>query len=264
MSTAHNPDICDDSGHPDVAKLAAHTTHVTFKKNDVILTPSEKTTSVHTVVSGLVKVYTLDSQGNENMGALYGPGDVFPMGWIIQERHQNAYFKAVTECEIALLPKDIFLAQLKTSPDLAYMVIQKLLEQIYVYAARANNLGLRYARERLAYRLLVMAARFGVHGSTEIILPYITQQDMASTINVSRENVNREIVRLEKLGTITYSRKSIIIHSPAALRKELGKGVQVMFFDSDDRNTTPEKPSAWNVGDGFGQNSALDTNPQPK
>jgi CRP/FNR family cyclic AMP-dependent transcriptional regulator len=159
MSTAHNPDICDDSGHPDVAKLAAHTTHVTFKKNDVILTPSEKTTSVHTVVSGLVKVYTLDSQGNENMGALYGPGDVFPMGWIIQERHQNAYFKAVTECEIALLPKDIFLAQLKTSPDLAYMVIQKLLEQIYVYAARANNLGLRYARERLAYRLLVMAAR---------------------------------------------------------------------------------------------------------
>jgi CRP-like cAMP-binding protein len=240
MSARQNQDPYGDADHPDIVKLAEHTTRVNFKKGEVILTPSQKTQHVHTVISGLVKVYTLDSQGTENMGALYGKGDMFPMGWIIQERHQHACFKAVTDCEIALLPKDIFLSQLKTSPDLSYMIILKLLEQMYVYAARANNLGLRYARERLAYRLLVMSARFGVHNSPEITIPYVTQQDMASTINVSRENVNREIVRLEKLGIITYSRKSIIIHDPMALRKELGKGVQVMFFDNDQTTVLEE------------------------
>lgn len=225
-----------DWDDPETMKLFGHTERVKYKKGEIILEPTDKTGHVHTILSGLVKVYTVDAQGNENMGAIYRRGDVFPLGWIIQERHQSAYFKTMTDCEIALLPKDMFLAQLKTSPQLAFATILKLLEMMYVYAAQANNLGLRYARERLAYRLLVMSARFGAREDKgpAITLPHITQQDMASAINVSRENVNREITRLEKLGIITYSRSAITIHDPDALRKELGKGVQVMFFDDSD------------------------------
>lgn len=233
MDGTHDRDLYDiDWDNPDVANLFKQARKTSFKKGDILLRPYDETEYVHTLLSGLVKVYTIDAQGNENMGIIYGRGDVFPIGWIIQERHQHAYFQAMTDCEIALLPKGIFLEQLKVNPMLAFAVIQKLLEQIYVYAARANNLGLRYARERLAYRLLVLCARFGTRQPDgSITIPHITQQDLASTINVSRENVNREIIRLEKMGIVSYTRSAITIYQPNALRKELGKGVQVMFFD---------------------------------
>lgn len=239
---AYDRTIHDNAwNHPDVVKTFESVKRTLHKKGDVLLRPYDETSFVHTVRAGLVKVYTMDSQGNENMVAIYGSGDMFPMGWIIQERHQNAYFQAMTDCEIATLPRDYFLSRIKSNPHVAFAVIQKLLEQIYVYAARANNLGLRYARERLAYRLLVLSARFGTPepGSQSVSIPHITQQDLASTINVSRENVNREITRLEKMGIITYNRRAITIHDPAALRKELGKGVQVMFYD-DPRPTSTE------------------------
>jgi CRP-like cAMP-binding protein len=220
-----------DWSHPDIAKVFEQSKHRKYKKGDILLKPTDKTDYVHTILSGLVKVYTVDSQGNETLGVIYGRGDMFPLGWVIQQRHQSAYFQAITACEIALISRNIFVAQLKSSPHFSYAITQKLLEQLYVYAARANNLGLRYARERLAYRLLVFAARFGKREGGSIVAPHITQQDIAAAINVSRENVNRELIRLEKMGIISYSRSAIIIRDPAALRKELGKGVQVMFFD---------------------------------
>jgi len=219
--------------HPDVSKLLENVERRTFKKGDIILRPSEKTEHVFIIVSGLIKAYSVDAQGNESLAMISGQNEMFPLGWIIQERIQGAYFQAMNDCEVILLPRKVFLSEMNASPRFSFLIIQALLEQIYVIAARANNLGLKYARERLAYRLLVFASRFGYKEGDSLVAPHITQQDLASAINVSRENVNREITRLEKMGVISYTRSAITIHDPVALRKEISKNVQVLFFDSD-------------------------------
>lgn len=228
-----------DWDNPNMAQLFQQAERVSFKKGDIILRPSNEVEYVHTLLSGLVKLYTVDTHGNEVISIIYGRGDVYPIGWIIEERLQNAYFHAITDGESALLPRNAFREQLKTNAALSFAIAQKLSEQMYVYAARANNLALRYARERLAYRLLILGARFGTqHADGSIVIPHITQQDIASAINVSRENVNREVIRLEKKGIITYARSGIVIHNPLTLRAELGKGVQVMFFDDSQSHSS--------------------------
>jgi CRP-like cAMP-binding protein len=66
------------------------------------------------------------------------------------------------------------------------------------------NLEYRTVRERLISFLLTMSIRFGkktIMGTT-INVP-LRQQDIASSINASRETTSRELTALEKKGLIT-------------------------------------------------------------
>jgi CRP-like cAMP-binding protein len=101
-----------------------------------------------------------------------------------------------------------------------------------LYASTLNNLGLKYASQRLCYRLLVLASRFGQKKGKTTTIPYISHSDLASSISLAREVVSREISRLEKLGVIEYGRSGILVKDSKHLQDEIGKDVSIIFFDN--------------------------------
>jgi CRP-like cAMP-binding protein len=218
-----------DPNDPEVSEFLKTVKLVKYRKGEIILRPYDDPPYIYAIQAGYVKLYSIDSKGEQNILVIYGPGDIFPFSWIIDKVRPSVYYQAISPCEVTLLPQEVFNSRVKSTVDISIAVMRKILQQFYVISSRLNNLELKYARERLAYRLLMLAARFG----STIILPHITQQDLAGTINMTRENVSREISRLQKLRVIDYGRNAIIIHNPDALRKELGKGVKVMLYDEE-------------------------------
>jgi CRP-like cAMP-binding protein len=210
-----------------------HVKTANFKKDEVVLRPHHDTKFIHYVQTGLVKVYTLDSRGKENIAVIYGPGDFFPLAWIINKNRPSVYFRALTDCDINLVSQVVFRKALEKDNSLSVAFTRSVVEQFALYATSVNNLGLKYGKERVCYGLLVLAARFGHKDSGGYItLPSIRHSDFAATIKTTREGVNRQISRLEKQGVIEYNRSQIVIKDQEYLREQIGSDVPIVFFDS--------------------------------
>ena len=83
-------------------------------------------------------------------------------------------------------------------------LLEMTVEMYRIHSERIINLEYRSVRERLISFLLTMSTRFGkdtIMGTT-INVP-LRQQDIASSINASRETTSRELTSLEKKGLIS-------------------------------------------------------------
>lgn len=204
---------------------------VNFKKGEMILQAHQTSDYLHVIQEGLVKVYNITSQGDEAIAVIYGKQDVFPLSWIIQSHKKSVYYQAITDCRIVLIPQRIVLDQMKESADVSFAMCQRILEQYELYASRINNLEFKYGRERLAYRLLMLGARFGQKIDDTTIIPRINQHDLAAMINMSRESLSREMSRFERHEVVRYTNNSIVILNEDKLRAELGEDASVLFYD---------------------------------
>lgn len=221
--------------NPLVIEINNKSQYVKFQKGDTILSADDDIRFLHVIQSGLVKVYSLDSRGEQNITIIYGRDDLFPLAWVINQRRQNVFFEALSDVEIQLVPQDLFMHYLKSDAQFAFVVTTLVIEQYMLHASRVNNLEFKFGRERLAYRLLMLSARFGTKVKNTLVLPHITQQDLGATVNMTRESVSREMSRFERLGLVSYSPTNIVILDPEQLREELGKNVRVMFYDNDQK-----------------------------
>ncbi|HVW23087.1 MAG TPA: Crp/Fnr family transcriptional regulator [Candidatus Saccharimonadales bacterium] len=220
-----------DLNHPDVVAIQKHAKLVRYKKGAIILRSFEETTNLHIVINGLVKAYSTNYRGEESISTIYGPDNIFPLAWIINRQHLPVDWAAMTDCEIALVPQTVFLKFMKNSPDVSYAIMQKILEQFTMFGAHIVNLEYKFARERLAYRLLMLAAKFGKRKGDQVTIPHISQQDLGATINISREVTNKEVARLERRGVITYASDGIVIHDMKRLHQEIGEDTIVPYLN---------------------------------
>jgi CRP-like cAMP-binding protein len=83
-------------------------------------------------------------------------------------------------------------------------------------------LAYRTVRERLVSFLLTMEGRFGQETPDGIIINVpLRHQDIASSINASRETASRELAFLERKGLITNKQLFIIIKDKKGLKSFL-------------------------------------------
>jgi CRP/FNR family cyclic AMP-dependent transcriptional regulator len=205
---------------------------IAYKKGEVILRPHDDSSHIFAIVKGLVKIFNIDSRNKEYIAVIYGPGDFYPLAWLIDQSRPPVYFQAITDCEVHIVPRKMFQKHLKDNAELSNSFMNRVIEQFAYYATSINNLGLKYGKERLYYKLLVLSSRFGKKKDGAIIIPHISHSDLGVTIRMSREGVNKEIAKLEKLGVVEYSRANIKVNDIEFLQKELGESIPIAFFNN--------------------------------
>jgi CRP-like cAMP-binding protein len=81
-----------------------------------------------------------------------------------------------------------------------------------IHSERIMSLEYRTVRERLISFLLVSAQRFGIKKSNGVLIDVpLRQQDIASSINASRETTGRELSQLEQKGLILNQKSGIVL-----------------------------------------------------
>ncbi|HET7827380.1 MAG TPA: Crp/Fnr family transcriptional regulator, partial [Candidatus Saccharimonadales bacterium] len=125
-----------------------------------------------------------------------------------------------------VLPKAEFIEKASRDADFSYYVLKCLAEQFQVYADRLDNLEYKSAYEKVVYRLLFLAARFGQAGPDGVIIKApITHELIAESVNLARESVSRQIEKLEKKGLIIYRQGQIIIKDVTAVSQEFSEPI---------------------------------------
>lgn len=179
----------------------------TYKKGDTILRAGDTPQGIYWIEKGYVKIYALAKHGVVHTHTFYGPGDIFPMIWAFNDAIRNVYYEAAVESVIWLVPKDNFKAFIDTHAHSAFKLLEQAVDMFQLYAGRIDNLLYSSAYERTAYRILSITDRWGekqADGSWLVDAP-ITHQDIASSVNLSRETVSRCFARLHAKGLISQA-----------------------------------------------------------
>lgn len=212
-------------GDPTELKRAfGHGRLLKFGNHELILRAGESPPGVFYLHKGFVKVYSITDHGTENVHIIYKAGEVFPLIWAFKETTRGVFYESLGLSQLYVLTKAEFLKLADGSLDFCRQLLSQSVEQFHVYADRLDNLQYADARERVVYRLLFLAGRFGrKEGKNVLIDAPITHQHIADSINLARETVSREIEKLESNGLVGHDKRRLFIKDIGQLEKITGE-----------------------------------------
>ncbi|HET9098404.1 MAG TPA: Crp/Fnr family transcriptional regulator [Candidatus Saccharimonadales bacterium] len=195
----------------------------TFKKGDYVIRPGELPPGVFFIYSGLVKAYDITKYDEENLLIIRKQDEIFPLIWAITGDDRSIIYQALAPTVTYQVDRKTFLTFISSHKDGLVPILDMTIEMYKLHSERILSLEYRTVRERIISFLLNMSQRFGVpldEGGIKIEVP-LRHQDIASSVNASRETTSREISALEKKGLLENKQSLIILRDLPALKKYL-------------------------------------------
>lgn len=194
----------------------------TFKKGDFVIRADESPTGVFFIYQGLVKAYDITKYNEENLLIIRKQDEIFPLIWALTGRERHIIYQALTPTVTFRVSRDDFLKHLKGSADALIPLLDMTMEMYRLHGERIFNLEFRTVRERIISFLLTMAQRFGKQTDRGILIEVpLRHQDIASSVNATRETTSRELAVLERKGLIQNKQSLTLLKDVKALRKHL-------------------------------------------
>lgn len=194
----------------------------TFKKGDYVIRPGALPPGIFYIYQGLVKAYDITKYNEENLLIMRKEGELFPLIWAITGQDRQVIYEALSPTVTWQISRETFLEFIEERPDALAPLLDMTLEMYRLHSERILNLEYRTVRERIISFLLTMSTRFGkpVEGGTLIEAP-LRHQDIASSVNATRETTSRELSALEKKGLLSNKQSMILLKDIEALKKYL-------------------------------------------
>ncbi len=187
-----------------------HGSKYTYRKGEFIIRPGEAPSGVFFIESGLVKAYDITKYGEENMLIIRREGEMFPLIWAITGQERRVIYEAIAPTTVWEISRDSFLSHVRENPESFAPLLDMTLEMYRIHSERILNLEYRSVRERLISFLLTMSNRFGKKTPDGLLINVpLRHQDIASSINASRETTTRELTALER-KELLVNRQSMI------------------------------------------------------
>jgi len=197
---------------------------LTYRKGEFIIRPGEAPSGVFYIYQGLVKAYDITKYGEENLLIIRKEHELFPLIWAITGQERHVIYQALAPTIAWQISRDRFTKYMQSHPEALAPLLDMTIEMYRLHSERILNLEYRSVRERLISFLLTMSQRFGrpIDGGVVIEAP-LRHQDIASSINASRETATRELVALERKGLLDSQQSIITLKDVKALRAHLSK-----------------------------------------
>ena len=189
--------------------LLLHSETRSFDAGEPLLRSGQSFRATMLIVSGLVKVYRQDDDGNEFFMYYLQPGQACALSMVCATRQQTSEVmaKAVKDTEVMAIPlsyMDIWMTQYKTWYHFVLETYRSRFEELLV---TLDHVAFRAMDERLEFYLRQHQQ------SLQKNLIEINHQQIADELNSSREVISRLLKKMEQLGKIKLHRNAIeILH----------------------------------------------------
>jgi CRP/FNR family transcriptional regulator, cyclic AMP receptor protein len=188
-------------------------TTLEFDKGDYIIRPGEKPDGVYFIEKGFVKAYDISKYGEKNMLIVRKKSEIFPLIWAMTGDERDIVYESFASTTVKRIPRKIFLQSVRSNIPVLQSLLSMTLDMYRMHSERILNLEYRSVRERLMSFLMTTANRFGhtlKNGQVTLVLP-LTHQDIAGSINTTRETTNRELSYLKRKKLIRVNKNGLIV-----------------------------------------------------
>lgn len=194
-----------------------------FRKGDFVIRPGETPNGIFYIHQGLVKAYDITKYNEENLLIMRKEEEVFPLIWAITGQERHVIYQALAPTTTWQISRETFLEYMEKNPEALAPLLDMTIEMYRLHSERILNLEYRTVRERIISFLLTMSHRFGKNTPDGVLIEApLRHQDIASSVNATRETTSRELSALEKKGLLTNKQSYILLRDVEGLTKHLG------------------------------------------
>jgi len=175
-----------------------------YKAHATVFAQGDRCDSVFHIMTGKVQLTVLSKQGREAVIAVLNSGAFFGEESLNGSRVRAGSARTLTEATIVRIGKSAMVAALGKSHALSESFVQYLLSRNMRIQEDLVDQLFNSSEKRLA-RLLLLLAHFGKDGTSESVLPRVSQDTLAKMVGTTRARVNFFMNKFRKLGFIEYN-----------------------------------------------------------
>ncbi|MBN2149366.1 MAG: Crp/Fnr family transcriptional regulator [Anaerolineales bacterium] len=193
-----------------------------FPAGASIITVEQPGEAVYIILSGTVKVHIEQTNGNDVVLAILGPGDVVGEMSLMDSAGRSASVVTLDESTLLWIDRLSFQESLRSTPALAMNLVRILSSRVRLANEQIQTLATLDVNGRVARQLLAFADKYGEQASTGgITIPIrLTQSEIADLVGASRKRVNQVIVSFKSLGYISIAQNGcMVVHDRLALAR---------------------------------------------
>lgn len=193
------------------ARLAA-LRPVTLTKGTTLFHPGDAARGFAVVLSGRIEVFLTGPSGRDILLYAVEPGGSCVQTTLALLGGEDYTGEALTatDCDLVLIPRDIFLALMDGSAPF----------RAYVFAAFAARMqGMMHLLERVAFQRVESRLARALLDRAEGGAVHATHQELATAIGSAREVVSRRLDGFARSGMVTTERGTVTLRDRAALAR---------------------------------------------
>jgi CRP-like cAMP-binding protein len=198
--------------HTFLTHIGVGSTIATYRQHSPIFAQGDMADAVFYIQSGQVKLTVVSARGKEAVIALLAAQAFFGEGCLAGQTRRIATAVALTDCTLMRIEKAAMTHVLHAEPAFAALFTAYLLSRTSRIEEDLIDHLFNSSEKRLA-RVLLLLARFGQEGQTELITPKISQEMLAEMVGTTRSRVSFFLNKFRKLGYIDYQNGLYVLSS---------------------------------------------------
>lgn len=192
------------------AALLQHGQLRVLPKGSIVVTEGEPSLAMYLVLEGRLRVYMADETGREVALGSLAAGEYFGESMLAGQT-RSASVQALTRCRLCMITRSELQRLLAARPDLAFHIIQTLVQRVRSLSRRVQGLVSMDVYERVVGLLNERAQQ--VDGQRLVPGP-LSQQMVADLVGASRSMINRIFKELAEGGYISLGKDAIVLRQP--------------------------------------------------
>lgn len=185
------------------AKAGLRVSPHTYPKKTSLFKQGDRCDSIFYILKGKVQVSVVSKQGREAVVAVLNSGSFFGEESLAGQQVRPATTTTLTDASIMKIEKSAMVTALHKSPPFSDQFVQHLLSRNIRVQEDLVDHVFNSSEKRLA-RMLLLLAQFGKDGTSELVLPRVSQDTLAKMVGTTRARVNFFMNKFRTLGFVEY------------------------------------------------------------
>lgn len=185
---------------------------------EVVFHQGERGQEMYIVLAGKLKVSVISEEGKELSFFIFAEGDVFGELALLDGERRSATVTAIGACELLVLHLSQFKTLLKEHQVIGLRLLSILAGRLRATTSLYESTVFSEIPGRLAARLLELAGEHGEATDAGTLIDLkLSQYELGTLINASRESVNKQLKAWEEQGIIKMCKGRILLTEPQVL-----------------------------------------------
>jgi CRP/FNR family transcriptional regulator len=191
-----------------ISAITPISTKRVVKKRTILIYQGEAPRAAHIIKSGVIKMYSVNNAGEEQIVSFQTEGDMFPSPWIFSKVNASLYYyEAVSDCEVLTLPRQDLIDILNKDDEVMRQTFDYFVNTYAGLLMRVTALEQARAIEKILFTLYYLVSRYGKQTKPGVytVRLNLTHSIIASLVGLTRETTATELNKLRRRGILTYN-----------------------------------------------------------
>lgn len=187
--------FCSKLKEKELMELSGSVAQLEYPKDTEILSQGDEITHIYNVVNGMVKVYQLNSNGDEQIIGFLYPGDFFGSH---EGGKYDFYTKTIVPSKLCRIPLMDFKKYLANNLPIYEDFYSAVINELKLARTQINILAKKNADDRVIDFFKIISKKQVSYGQPESpVTLAMSRSDIANYLGLTTESVSRSLTRLK-------------------------------------------------------------------